>query len=234
MVYQKKKIVPIIMYINKETMMENRQLMIQLNGKKRYLKIKRLTDILLALSGLILLAPIFLSVYLSIKISEPKAPVFFKQIRAGKEGQEFEMYKFRTMQVNAEKKLAELLQYNEIEGAMFKMKKDPRITKIGGFLRKTSLDEFPQLVNVLKGEMSLIGPRPPLPREVEKYSAYDSQRLTIMPGCTGLWQVSGRNELTFNQMVELDLSYIQNLSFILDLKILIKTFFVILVPKNAY
>ena len=103
MVYQKKKIVPIIMYINKETMMENRQLMIQLNRKKRYLKIKRLTAILLALIGLILLAPIFLSVYLSIKISEPKAPVFFKQIRVGKEGQEFEMYKFRTMQVNAEK-----------------------------------------------------------------------------------------------------------------------------------
>ncbi|SQC62358.1 Putative colanic biosynthesis UDP-glucose lipid carrier transferase [Listeria fleischmannii subsp. fleischmannii] len=144
------------------------------------------------------------------------------------------MYKFRTMRTNAEAELEKYLKQNEIDGAMFKMKKDPRVTKIGRFLRKMSLDELPQIWNVLKGDMSLIGPRPPLPREVAVYSSYDKQRLLVTPGCTGLWQVSGRNALSFEEMVELDLHYIRHLSFKLDFKILCKTFIVLLFPKGAY
>ena len=123
------------------------------------------------------------------------------------------------MVTDAEEKLKELLQYNEVSGAMFKMKEDPRITKIGKFIRKTSIDELPQLWNVLKGDMSLVGPRPPLPREVEEYSSYDKQRLLVTPGCTGLWQVSGRNSLGFEEMVELDLKYIANRNIFFDIKV---------------
>jgi lipopolysaccharide/colanic/teichoic acid biosynthesis glycosyltransferase len=144
------------------------------------------------------------------------------------------MYKFRSMVSNAEEKLKELLVHNEIEGAMFKMKNDPRITKIGKFIRKTSIDELPQLINVLRGEMSLVGPRPPLVREVAEYTDYDKLRLTVKPGCTGLWQVSGRNELSFKEMVELDLKYIQNRSIGFDLKIIFKTFKVLLGAKDAF
>ncbi len=135
---------------------------------------------------------------------------------------------------NAEEKLKDLLAKNEIEGAMFKMKNDPRITKIGKFIRKTSIDELPQLINVLRGDMSLVGPRPPLTREVAEYTDYDKLRLTVKPGCTGLWQVSGRNELSFKEMVELDLKYIQNRSIGADLKIIFKTFKVLLGAKDAF
>lgn len=138
------------------------------------------------------------------------------------------------MHVDAEARLEELTQFNEIEGAMFKMKNDPRVTKIGRFLRKTSIDEFPQLINVLKGEMTLVGPRPPLPKELAEYSEYNKKRLTVVPGCTGLWQVSGRNKLNFNEMVELDLTYIKEMSLMLDLKILLKTVFIIVGQKNGY
>jgi lipopolysaccharide/colanic/teichoic acid biosynthesis glycosyltransferase len=144
------------------------------------------------------------------------------------------MYKFRSMVSNAEEKLKDLLAQNEIEGAMFKMKNDPRITKIGKFIRKTSIDELPQLINVLRGEMSLVGPRPPLVREVAEYTDYDKLRLTVKPGCTGLWQVSGRNELSFKEMVELDLKYIQNRSVLFDLRIIFKTFKVLLGAKDAF
>ncbi|WP_460291255.1 sugar transferase [Bacillus cereus] len=151
---------------------------------------KRLIDIFGSLCGLIFLSPIFLIVALFIKLEDPKGPVFFKQIRVGKDEKEFGMYKFRSMVVDAEEQLNDLLQLNEVSGAMFKMKEDPRITKIGKFIRKTSIDELPQLLNVLKGEMSLVGPRPPLPREVKEYTLYDKQRLLVTPGCTGLWQVT--------------------------------------------
>jgi lipopolysaccharide/colanic/teichoic acid biosynthesis glycosyltransferase len=134
---------------------------------------------------------------------------------------------------NAEEQLKDLLKYNEIEGAMFKLKNDPRVTKIGRFIRKTSVDELPQLWNVLKGEMSLVGPRPPLVREVSEYTEHDKLRLLVTPGCTGLWQVSGRNSLNFKQMVELDLLYIKNRSLCMDIMIIIKTFRVVL-EKNAY
>ncbi len=185
----------------------------QVNSKRGYLIIKRFMDIIGSLIGLIILAPIFCIVAIIMKIEDPKGPIIFKQVRVGKDGQEFQMYKFRSMVVNAEEKLKDLLSQNEVSGAMFKMKEDPRITKIGGFIRKTSIDELPQLINVLKGEMSLVGPRPPLLREVKEYTVYDKQRLMVTPGCTGLWQVSGRSNLSFKQMVELDLYYKQKFYF---------------------
>lgn len=199
-----------------------------------YIKWKTRVGKILSLLALLLLSPLFLLIALSIKITDWKAPVFFKQERVGKNGKTFYMYKFRTMHTDAEEQLEKYLSQNEIAGAMFKMKKDPRVTKMGRLLRKTSLDELPQIWNVVKGDMSLVGPRPPLPREVAIYSAYDKQRLLITPGCTGLWQVSGRNELSFEEMVELDLRYIANLSWKLDFKILCKTFVVLLIPRGAY
>ncbi|HDR3895458.1 MULTISPECIES: sugar transferase [Bacillus] len=206
----------------------------QVNSKRGYLIIKRFMDIIGSLIGLILLAPIFCIVAIIMKIEDPKGPIIFKQVRVGKDGQEFQMYKFRSMVVNAEEKLKDLLSQNEVSGAMFKMKEDPRITKIGGFIRKTSIDELPQLINVLKGEMSLVGPRPPLLREVKEYTVYDKQRLMVTPGCTGLWQVSGRSNLSFKQMVELDLYYIINRNFIFDVKILLRTVKVLLGSKDAF
>ncbi|MBC1308688.1 sugar transferase [Listeria booriae] len=201
---------------------------------KIYPLVKRSMDVLGASVGLLLLSPLFILLFMMIKISNFRAPVFFKQERIGKNGTRFMMYKFRTMIPNAEEKLAELLQFNEVEGAMFKMKHDPRITKLGRFLRKTSIDELPQLVNVLKGDMSLVGPRPPLEREVAVYSVRDYRRLSITPGCTGLWQVSGRNDVSFAEMVDLDLEYIQKVSFSLDIRILLKTVRVIFIPNSAY
>lgn len=199
-----------------------------------YNRIKRAMDIAGALIGLILFSPVFAVVAILIKLESPQGPVFFRQTRIGKDLKPFQMYKFRSMVPNAEEKLQELLDKNEIEGAMFKMKDDPRITRVGKIIRKTSIDELPQLINVLKGEMSLVGPRPPLPREVEEYTEYDKLRLTVISGCTGLWQVNGRNRLSFEQMVELDLQYIQNRSIAGDLKIIFKTFKLLLGAKDAY
>nr|WP_260451853.1 sugar transferase [Listeria booriae] len=184
----------------------------------------RLFDIIAALLAIIISAPITMIVALFIKLDDPKGPIFFRQKRIGKDQVPFYMYKFRSMHVDAEAKLEALLVENEMEGHMFKMKDDPRITKIGKFIRKTSLDEFPQFLNILKGDMSFVGPRPPLEREVAAYSEYDLQRLTVTPGCTGLWQVSGRNTLTFEEMVELDLKYIRERSMWLNIKILCATF----------
>ncbi|MFB5283669.1 sugar transferase [Peribacillus sp. Hz7] len=204
------------------------------NQKSGYLLTKRVIDIVGALAGLILLSPFVLIVAILIKMQDPRGPIFFKQQRIGKNGQTFYMYKFRSMVTNAEELLKDLLEKNEISGAMFKMKDDPRITKIGKFIRKTSIDEFPQLWNVMKGEMSLVGPRPPLPREVEEYDDYDKQRLTVTPGCTGLWQVSGRNSLGFKEMVELDLKYISERNIWMDIKVILKTFLVLFGSKNAF
>ncbi|UPO87342.1 sugar transferase [Niallia sp. Man26] len=202
--------------------------------KRVYLYIKRILDIACSIIGLVFLSWLFVVIALIIKIEDPKGKVFFKQIRIGKDGKKFNMYKFRSMVVNAEEKLKELMEFNEVEGAMFKMKYDPRITKIGRFLRKTSIDELPQLLNVLKGEMSIVGPRPPLPREVEEYTDYDKQRLLVVPGCTGLWQVSGRSNIGFYEMVELDLFYIRKRSLVFDIKIIFKTFIVLFGSKDAF
>lgn len=206
----------------------------KLQKKSLVFFIKRLVDIVGSLIGLVIVSPIVLVVAIAMKIDEPAGPIFFSQPRAGKNEKSFQMFKIRSMCVDAEKRLEDLMEHNEIEGAMFKMKNDPRITKVGRIIRKTSIDELPQLWNVLKGDMSLVGPRPPLFREVKTYSETDKQRLLVKPGCTGLWQVSGRNELDFHEMVELDISYINNISLLFDLKIIIKTIGVMLKPNGAY
>lgn len=199
-----------------------------------YFIVKRVMDFVLALIGLIILSPLFLIISLLIKIEDPQGSVFFYQTRIGKDEKPFRMYKFRSMVSNAEELLEELLSQNEISGAMFKMKEDPRVTKLGRFIRKTSIDELPQLWNVIRGDMSLVGPRPALPREVDQYSSYDKLRLQVIPGCTGLWQVSGRNHLSFNEMVELDLRYIEQQGIVTDLKIMLHTIKVIFGSKDAY
>lgn len=199
-----------------------------------YSIIKRTIDIVGSLVGLILLSPLFIIIAILIKWEDPKGSVFFYQTRIGKDEKPFRMYKFRSMLTGAEDKLKDLLDKNEISGAMFKMKDDPRITKIGKIIRKTSIDELPQLLNVLRGEMSLVGPRPPLTREVAEYTEYDKQRLSVTPGCTGLWQVSGRNNLCFKQMVELDLTYIQKRCIWFDFKIMLRTVKTLVGSQDAF
>ncbi|MFJ5759275.1 sugar transferase [Neobacillus sp. NPDC093182] len=205
-----------------------------MNDGRVYLLTKRTIDIVGSLCGIIFLSFLFIIIAILIKVEDPKGTIFFSQKRVGLNGKEFKMYKFRSMVWNAEERLAELLKFNEVSGAMFKMKDDPRITKVGKFIRKTSIDELPQLFNVLLGEMSLVGPRPPLPREVAEYTSYDKQRLLVSPGCTGLWQVSGRNSVGFNEMVELDLQYIHKRSFFYDIKIILKTVLVLFGSKDAF
>ena len=205
----------------------------RLNRQYGYRITKRVFDVIASLLGLVILSPVFLVLAICIKLDDG-GPVFYSQERIGKNGKPFKMYKFRSMRVNADKELEEIARQNEVDGAMFKIKNDPRITRIGKFIRKTSIDEFPQLVNVLLGQMSIVGPRPPLPREVVEYTNYDKQRLYVSPGCTGLWQVTVRNNVGFDEMVNIDLHYIQRRSVFLDLKIIIKTIKVIFVPNDAY
>lgn len=194
---------------------------------------KRIMDIALTVAGLIILLPVLLLIALIIRI-DSKGKALFKQKRVGRKGKSFMLYKFRTMTKNAEEKLGEIKHLNEAEGKIFKIKEDPRITRVGRFLRKYSLDEFPQIINVLKGEMSLVGPRPPIPSEVAKYDEWEKQRLQALPGMTGLWQVSGRSELPFGEMVKLDIYYIENWSPLFDLYILLKTIPIVLKSKGAY
>lgn len=199
-----------------------------------YYGIKRIFDLVASLIGLIILSPLFLIVAICIKSEDWKGPVFYSQIRLGVNGQPFKMYKFRSMVVYADKKIQKLSDKNEVDGAMFKIKNDPRITKVGKVIRKYSLDELPQLFNVLIWDMSLVGPRPPLPREVAEYSEYDKQRLFVQPGCTGLWQVSGRNSIGFSEMVDLDLYYIKKSGIWVDIIILFKTVKIMIMPNEAY
>lgn len=207
---------------------------IPLEESKSYLILKRLLDIVGSSLGILILSPFLALLAIIIKFEDKNAPIFFSQDRVGLDGKTFKMFKFRSMVSDAEERLANLLQQNETTGAMFKMANDPRVTKVGRFIRKTSLDELPQLWNVLKGEMSLVGPRPPLPREVAEYTSYDLQRLSVVPGCTGLWQVSGRSNIGFKEMVDLDILYIKTRSFMMDLKIIIKTITVLFGSKDAY
>lgn len=206
----------------------------RVRGKWIYHLCKRALDFCVSALALIILSPLFLIIAVAIKLDDPEGGVLYSQIRIGKDGRKFRMFKFRSMITNADQKLKDLLQYNEIDGAMFKMKEDPRITKVGKFIRKHSLDELPQLLNVLAGDMSLVGPRPPLPREVKQYGVSDTQRLLVVPGCTGLWQVSGRNNVGFHTMVELDLQYISDANLWVDFVILLKTFRIIISPNDAY
>lgn len=185
--------------------------------------IKRVIDVGFSLVALILLSPVFVFVAIVIKASS-RGPVFFTQQRCGLSGRKFKLYKFRTMIAGAEKKIDELRRLNEMQGPVFKIKNDPRVTDFGNFLRKFSVDEFPQLWNVLKGDMSLVGPRPPIPAEVEKYDNWQRRRLSMRPGLTCLWQIKGRNRITdFNEWMRLDLEYIDNWSLWLDFEILART-----------
>ena len=198
-----------------------------------YLILKRTMDIVGASVGLILASPIMLIVAILIKLEDPKGPIFFSQVRNGAYPTTFKMYKFRSMYIDAEERLQELMHLNEQSGPAFKIKDDPRITKVGNFIRKTSLDELPQLFNVLKGDMSLVVPRPAIPREVEQYTTYQKQRLFVKPGLTCIWQVSGRNNIEFDQWVELDIEYIKTRSLWLDIKLILLTIPALLGDENA-
>lgn len=194
--------------------------------------IKEIIDKFLGFISIFLLLPIFLFICLLIKLLS-KGSIFFKQIRVGKNGKKFVLYKFRTMVVSAEKQKNLLLKNNEMNGPVFKIKDDPRVTKIGKLLRKTSLDELPQLINVIKGDMSLVGPRPPLPEEVISYNIFQRRRLSVKPGITCSWQVSGRNKINFENWVNMDLEYIDKWSLKTDASLLIKTIPAVIFQKGA-
>jgi exopolysaccharide biosynthesis polyprenyl glycosylphosphotransferase len=194
---------------------------------------KRAIDIVLAMITLILLSPIFVLVALMIKLDSP-GPVFFIQTRVGKWGKLFSCLKLRSMYVDAEARKSELASFNEADGPVFKIKDDPRITRIGRIIRKWSLDEIPQLINVLRGEMSLVGPRPPLPSEVAQYEYYQLRRLDVKPGITGLQQVSGRSNLDFTEWISLDIEYIERRSLWFDMLILLRTIPAVISTRGAY
>ncbi|CAI2646474.1 putative sugar transferase EpsL [Apilactobacillus kunkeei] len=198
-----------------------------------YLTVKRLFDIAASLFALLITLPLTLVVSLCIYLDD-RGPIFYTQERIGKDGKPFRIYKFRSMCQNADAKKKELTEQNEVNGAMFKMSNDPRVTRVGCFIRRHSIDELPQLINVLLGNMIVVGPRPPLPEEVDQYSQHDKERLKVKPGCTGLWQVSGRNSLDFDEMVELDIDYIEHASLLLDVKICFKTVWIMIYPNEAY
>lgn len=194
---------------------------------------KRLLDLVVGGLGLLAALPIWLVIAAAIKLDSP-GPVFFVQERVGRGNRPFRFYKFRTMHLDAESRLAELLDRNEAAGPVFKMRRDPRVTRVGYVLRRTSLDELPQLFNVLKGEMSLVGPRPPLPREVDKYRPSDAVRLIVKPGLTCLWQTRGRSNCSFDEWMEFDRQYVRTLSLWLDLQILLRTVWVVVTCDGAY
>ena len=195
-----------------------------LRSHRRYWVLRRAQDIVFSLLALILLAPLALLISLAIVLDSPGDGAIFRQRRVGRDGKLFWLYKFRTMCPDAEEQLNELLSQNQMDGPVFKITGDPRITRVGRFLRKTSLDELPQLLNVLQGDMSIVGPRPALPREVELYSDYQRQRLYVTPGLSCYWQIAPhRNEMSFDEWVALDMKYIQERSFWVDWKIIFLT-----------
>jgi len=216
------------MNVNKETQMQ-----LLPGGGAAYRLVKRAMDIILSAIGLVVLSPVFAVVSLMIWL-EDRGKVIFCQERSGLNGQNFKMYKFRSMVQNAAKLHQEMLKYNEMEGPAFKMKHDPRITRVGAFIRKTSIDELPQLVNVLRGEMSLVGPRPLPTYETAECTDYQKQRLLVKPGLTCYWQIAGRSDISFDEWIEMDLAYIREASLMTDIKILFRTVKVVLTGKGAY
>lgn len=215
----------------KELEVVNMQL-INIANQNRYEKIKRFFDICLSTAALVVLSPLLLAIAILIYL-EDKGPVIYSQTRIGKDGRAFKLYKFRSMCVDADEKLKDLQKLNERDGPVFKIKNDPRVTKVGKFIRKTCIDELPQLVNIIKGDMSIVGPRPPLPNEVEQYNSYQKQRLLVVPGLTCYWQIQKGEETTFDEWVELDLKYIKERSILLDFRLILLTFKVILSGKGA-
>ena len=202
-------------------------------GFSFYEVIKRVIDVVCSFVGVLVLSPLFVVIAIIIKITS-KGPVFFSQRRVGKNGKEFDMYKFRSMVINAEELKEKLAAQNEMSGPMFKMKDDPRVTKVGKFIRKTSIDELPQLLNVLKGDMSLVGPRPSLPKEVAQFEDWMYRRLEVKPGLTCYWQVSGRNNIDFEDWMKLDIKYVDERSTWIDIKLIFKTVGVLFGDKNAH
>lgn len=197
---------------------------LQIPGKHNYWVMKRGIDIAASVLALIVLSPLFLLISLLIVIDDPKGGPIYSQLRCGRGGKIFRMHKFRSMKVDADKMLDDLLDENEMTGPAFKIKDDPRITRVGRVIRATSLDELPQLVNILKGEMTIVGPRPPLPREVEQYDEYQFQRLYVTPGLTCTWQITpNRNDISFDQWLEMDIDYIIHRTLLGDIKIIFLT-----------
>lgn len=195
------------------------------SDRRVYWFVKRIFDIIMSSVAILILSPVFLIVALAIYIDDPKGSPFFVQTRVGRHGKKFKFYKFRSMVSNAEELLDQLKEKNEKDGPVFKMKDDPRITRVGKFIRKTSIDELPQLFNILKGDMSIVGPRPSLPKEVSQYNDYQAQRLFVTPGLTCYWQASKkRDEIPFDEWVDLDIKYILERSWLVDIKVIIKTF----------
>lgn len=194
---------------------------------------KRILDILGAIIALVLLSPVFLVLAAMVRI-DSQGPVFFSQTRVGKNGRLFRFHKFRSMIPNAEALKPTLMNQNEVDGPAFKMKDDPRVTRFGKFIRKSSLDELPQLWNVLRGDMSLVGPRPALPSEVKEWESWQYQRLSVDQGCTCIWQVSGRSDTNFQQWMRMDLDYVQNWSIGLDIALIFRTILVMLTGRGAY
>lgn len=215
----------------KELEVVNMQL-INIANQNRYEKIKRFFDICISFAALVVLSPLLLVIAILIYL-EDKGPVIYSQTRIGKDGRAFKLYKFRSMCVDADEKLKDLQKLNERDGPVFKIRDDPRVTKVGKFIRKTCIDELPQLVNIIKGDMSIVGPRPPLPNEVEQYNSYQKQRLLVVPGLTCYWQIQKGEETTFDEWVELDLKYIKERSILLDFRLILLTFKVILSGKGA-
>ena len=195
--------------------------------------LKRVLDVTVAITALLAASPIMLFTAIAIKLDSP-GPIFFKQTRVGKWGETFGCYKFRSMYIDAEERKAQLAKQNESDGPVFKMKNDPRVTRVGRIIRKLSIDELPQIFNVLRGEMSLVGPRPPVPKEVAQYTVEQMRRLDAVPGITGLQQVSGRSDLSFKRWVELDLQYIAEQGIAKDIEILLRTIPAVLTGKGAY
>lgn len=204
-----------------------------INEKKAYFFAKRIMDIVCSLLAIIVLSPIMLIVAIAIFIETPGNPIF-SQIRVGRGGTEFKMYKFRSMVIDAEKKLKKLQKINEVDGPVFKIRSDPRVTKVGRFIRKFSIDELMQLFNILKGDMSIIGPRPALVREVKEYDEYTMNRLAVKPGLSCYWQISGRSNLSFQEWIELDIKYINEMSLFTDIKIILLTIPAIVKGDGAY
>nr|WP_183279695.1 sugar transferase [Clostridium fungisolvens] len=205
-----------------------------INGDRRivYRAVKRLLDLLGAFFGLIVASPVFLITSILIKL-DSKGQVIFSQERVGLNGKTFKMYKFRSMVTNAEELKEKLHKQNEMSGPMFKIKEDPRVTKLGKFIRRTSIDELPQLINVLKGDMSLVGPRPSLPREVTMFEPWMLERLNVKPGLTCYWQVSGRNDIDFEDWMKLDVKYVRERNTFLDIKLIFKTIGVLFGDEHA-
>ncbi len=218
------------MYSESKTLVD---LMNHLKKRKKYLVIKRIYDIVFSFLALILLFPFLLMIAMIIKV-DSKGTILFKQLRTGKDGKPFLMYKFRSMCENAEQMRDDLLEHNEMDGPVFKIAEDPRVTKFGRFIRRSSIDELPQLYNILRGEMSIVGPRPLAIIETKDFSDYENLRHLIKPGLTCYWQISGRNHLFFKDWIELDIKYINEMNLRTDLMIILRTVVVVIIKKGAY